>query len=154
MKKIITSVEIGLVLLCLCLAFPTEIPAPASVPAATFSAEKYIGPSTDLAMTVVSDRITPDTGELTLLLVNHSGEYQTYGRIFYLEREEKGQWLPVTPLPGTAFEEIAIMLPSDKANEETLDIGTCYGSLRPGAYRVVKTFGDTYAIAEFQVTEV
>lgn len=154
MRNITTSMGIVLVLLCLCLAFPTEIPTPVLVRATPFSAEKYTGYNAKIMMSVVKADITPNTEELTVLMVNHSGEDQTYGRIFYLEREENSQWLPVTPLPDTAFEEIGILLPPDTANEETMDIGTYYGRLQPGSYRVIKTFGDTYASGTFYVREV
>lgn len=154
MKKITTSMGIAFVLLCLCLMFPTEIQAPSLIRATAFSAEKYTEYNANITMSVVEADITPDTEELTVLLVNHSGKYQTYGRIFYLEREENGQWLPVPSLPDAAFQEIGILLPPDKANEEILNIKTYYGRLQPGSYRVVKTFGDTYSSAAFYVREV
>ncbi|NZA38615.1 immunoglobulin-like domain-containing protein [Eubacterium callanderi] len=154
MRNITTSMGIAFVLLCLCLMFPTEIPAPALVRATPFSAEKYTGYNAKITMSVVKADITPNTEELSVLVVNHSGEDQSYGRIFYLEREENSQWLPVSPLPGAAFEKAMVFLPPNTANEETLDIGTYYGSLQPGSYRVIKTFGDAYASGTFYVREV
>lgn len=145
---------IALVLLYLCLAFPTEIPTPSLVKATSFSLEKYTEDNASIVLSVAEKAIAQDAGKLSVYMINHSGEYQTYGRLFYLEREENSQWLPVTPLPDTAFEEIGILLPPDTANEETLDIGTYYGRLQPGSYRVIKTFGDTYASGTFYVREV
>lgn len=145
---------IALVLLCLCLAFPTEIPTPSLVKTTSFSLEKYTEDNASIVLSVAEKAITQDAGKLSVYMINHSGEDQTYGRIFYLEREENSQWLPVTPLPDTAFEEIGILLPPDTANEETMDIGTYYGRLQPGSYRVIKTFGDTYASGTFYVREV
>lgn len=153
MRNITTSMGIALVLLCLCLAFPTEIPTPSLVKATSFSLEKYTEDNASIVLSVAEKAITQDAGKLSVYVINHSGEYQTYGRIFYLEREENSQWLPVTPLPDTAFEEIGILLPPDKANEEILNIKTYYGRLQPGIYRVVKTFGDTYSSAVFKVKE-
>lgn len=154
MRNITTSMGIALVLLYLCLAFPTEIPTPSLVKATSFSLEKYTEDNASIVLSVAEKAIAQDAGKLSVYMINHSGEYQTYGRLFYLEREENSQWLPVTPLPDTAFEEIGILLPPDTANEETLDIGTYYGRLQPGSYRVIKTFGDTYASGTFYVREV
>ena len=154
MRNITTSMGVVFVLLCLCLMFPTEIQAPAMVKVTPFSAEKYTGHNAEITLSVVKADITPNTEELTVLVANHSGEYQTYGQIFYLEREESSQWLPVSPLPGTVFEKATVFLPPDKANEEILNIKTYYGRLQPGSYRVVKTFGDTYSSAAFYVREV
>lgn len=154
MRKITASMGIALVLLYLCLAFPTEIPTPSLVKATSFSLEKYTEDNASIVLSVAEKAITQDAGKLSVYVINHSGEDQTHGRIFYLEREENSQWLPVSPLPGTAFEKATVFLPPNTANEETLDIGTYYGRLQPGSYRVIKTFGDAYASGTFYVREV
>ena len=88
---------IALVLLYLCLAFPTEIPTPSLVKATSFSLEKYTEDNASIVLSVAEKAITQDAGKLSVYVINHSGENQTYGRIFYLEREENSQWLPGVP---------------------------------------------------------
>lgn len=100
-----------------------------------------------LDLVVDEDSVTPVS--LTYHIYNRTNEELYYGVDYEIEVYRDGTWRSFDV--DAAWIEIAVMLPANGNNKETIDWTNIYGELPKGSYRMIKTVNqmilwDTFTI--------
>lgn len=90
---------------------------------------------------------------ITVLFQNNSDKEFTYGAAFSLEKNIDGTWYSLPFKEGTAFIEIAYILPAHKTTSETYSLALLKDKLSAGHYRIVQQFGSMKLAAPFEMVD-
>ena len=104
-------------------------------------------------LTLTARDVTP-TG-LTLVVTQFGGEVRgelMTGLSFVVERLSDGTWTELPSVTGetAAWNDLAVLIPSNGAREMEVDWSWLYGELPPGQYRIGKKFTDLVEPGEYE----
>ncbi len=91
-------------------------------------------------MIVRDEAVGPQTETVMLVIQNLSGKKFEYGASYEIEKQIDGVWYSYPPEEDIGFIMILYMLEPNATAEETIILYSFYGRLKPGIYRVVKSF--------------
>lgn len=93
---------------------------------------------------------------LTLIIQNLSDIEYVSGVDFQIETERNGVWYQYPPKEDIAWIDIAYIIAPGGIHKDNISLFSLYGELKPGTYRVVKTFyhenGSSVAFGVFSVS--
>jgi len=112
-------------------------PAKRNLDRSPYSDEQELG---EISMIVRDETVGPQTETVTLVIQNLSGKKFEYGAPYEIEKQIDGEWYSYPPEEDIGFIMILYMLEPNATVEETIILYSFYGSLKPGIYRVVKSF--------------
>ena len=106
------------------------------------SNEVEFNPADNVTMEIVDGTLT-NTGA-TIVITYLSGEDNTYGAWYRIDKLEDGKWYELEDKIAGENAWIAIGYKTDENNQLQLDIGweSLYGALESGKYRIVKDFSN------------
>ena len=106
--------------------------------------EAEFNPLDNVTMEIVDGTLT-NTGA-TIVITDLSGEDNTYGAWYRIDKLEDGKWYELEDKIAGENAWIAIGYKTDENNQLQLDIGWegLYGALESGKYRIVKDFSGEY----------
>lgn len=116
--------------------------AACNVPSSEPSSHDADQKSTDIQMTADEKTVAGDAESIALTITNESDKEYTYGAASTIEMEQDGKWYVVEPKEDIFWIEIAYMIAPGETNEESVTLNKYYGTLKPGNYRIIKTFTD------------
>lgn len=112
---------------------------------------------TDISMVVKEGTVERKVETVTLIITNLSSKTYMYGAPYELEVARNGEWYTYPPKEDLSWILIVYMFESDGTSEETITLYSYYGELKPGTYRIVKSFstedsenGVAYALFEVE----
>ena len=119
--------------------------------------EADFNPADKVTMEIVEGTLT-NTGA-TIVITDLSGEDNTYGAWYRIDKWEDGKWYELEDKIAGENAWIAIGYKTDENNQLQLDIGWegLYGALESGKYRIVKDFSgenpydDRHVASEFTI---
>lgn len=92
------------------------------------------GTESGITLSVKEGTLTPSGG--TFLLKNNFSEDYWYGEHYTLEKAQGESWVQLVPKEGTAWHDIAYLLPKETENEMEIAWEWAYGKLPVGTYRI------------------
>lgn len=106
----------------------------------------------------VEDGSASSTGA-TLRLVNATDREWQFGKEYWIEKKEDGEWHEIRSLRSQAFDALSYLLAPHSSREEVCSFSDMYGRLTAGEYRLVKEllreksggWESKYVAAEFAV---
>jgi len=100
-----------------------------------------------------SNRITPDTKTLTVIVSNPTDGPTSWGEAYHLDTKIGDKW-EMLPYPKPAvFNAMAYGSSSNSLIKVDVDMERIYDQLNPGLYRLVKEFSGEDFFLEFEVRE-
>lgn len=108
-----------------------------------------------IEMRITDETVNTETDSVIIEYINNTDTQVMFGEEPHLEIKREDSWYVVPVKEGTAWIDIAYMLPSNGSAEKKFSLKSYYENLVPGHYRIVKKFfmdsGNVAAAAEFDI---
>ena len=130
-KKLLVSLSVSI--LCLCLA----------------GCDKRMNQLENISIVIKEDTLTNTSA--TIIITDLSGNQNTYGEWFRIDKKEYGKWKEVKKIGEAWFVLIGYMVDENYQLELEQNWKDIYGKLEPGKYRLVKEVNNEYISVEFKI---
>ena len=100
----------------------------------------YDAQTADLRMTIKPDIVAADAQTLGIVIESLSENEYITGVDFGIEMQRDGTWYTYAPKEDLEWIDIALIIEPGGVYEDEITLYSFYGKLKPGTYRVVKTF--------------